>query len=181
LTRPPTSGAFLDPPPRSPLFVRIGTWLAERLAGRRLLPARLLAWYPRAAFGSGVLEATIAHRDGRIDRRVLKLVRLAVSFATACPFCVDLNGVGHREAGLTDAELEGLRAGAEPEAIPGLSALEQVAVRYARLASQAPLHFPPAFVAELQRTFDERELVVLAATIAQVNYWARLSAALGAS
>lgn len=176
---PPASGAFIEPPPRTPLFLRLGIWIAERVTGKRMLPARLLAWYPRAALGAGVLEATVAHRDGRIDRRVLKLVRLAASFETACPFCVDMNAHGHREVGITDDELRALRERLDPEAIPGLSALEQLAVRYARLTSATPLRFDPDFVARLRAQFDERELVVLATTAAQVNYWARLNEALG--
>jgi len=176
---PPRGPAFIDPPPRIPLLLRAGVWLAERVTGKRLLPARLLAWYPRAALGAGVLEATVAHRDGRIDRRVLKLVRLAASFATACPFCADMNSHEHREAGVTDDELEALRAQREPDSIPTLAGLERLAVRYARLVSQTPLRFHPAFARELRETFDEREIVVLATTAAQVNYWARLFQALG--
>jgi AhpD family alkylhydroperoxidase len=179
MSAPPTSGAFIDPPPRAPLLLRLATRLAERIAGKRLLPARLLAWYPRGALGAGLLEASITDRDGRIDRRMLKLVRLAASFATACPFCADMNAHRHREAGVTDEELEWLRARLEPEAMPSLSALERTAIRYARLASQTPLRFPGDFVAELQRSFSEREIVVLATTSAQVNYWARLVQALG--
>ena len=52
-------------------------------------------------------------------------------------------------------------------------------MRYAQLASQTPLRFPPEFVAELQGRFGEREIVVLATTAAQVNYWARLAQSLG--
>jgi AhpD family alkylhydroperoxidase len=179
MSSPPTSGAFIDPPPRAPLLLRLGTWLAERITGRRLLPARILAWYPRAAFGAGMLEATVAHRDGRIDRRMLKLVRLAASFATACPFCVDMNAHQHREAGVTDEELEALRTHVGADDIPSLSALERLAVRYAQLVSQTPLRFPSEFVVTLQAHFGEREIVVLATTAAQVNYWARLVQSLG--
>jgi AhpD family alkylhydroperoxidase len=176
---PPTSGAFIDPPARAPLLLRVGVWIAERIAGKRMLPARLLAWYPRAALGSGLLEALIADRDGRIDRRVLKLVRLAASFETACPFCADMNEHRHREAGVTDEELRALRDRVEPGEIPSLSGPERLAIRYARLASATPLRFEPAFVNDLRGAFDERELVVLASTAAQVNYWARLCEALG--
>ena len=175
----PRGAAFVDPPPRLPLLLRAGTWLAERIAGRTLLLPRLLAWYPRSALGAGLLEATIAHRDGRIDRRVLKLVRLAASHATACPFCVEMNSERHVEAGVTPAELEALAARADVEAIPTLSPLERIAVRYARLVSATPLRFHPDFAEELRRTFDEREIVVLATTAAQVNYWARMAQALG--
>jgi AhpD family alkylhydroperoxidase len=179
MSTPPSSGAFIDPPRRAPLLLRLGTRLAERIAGKQLLPARLLAWYPRAALGAGILEATITDRDGRIDRRMLKLVRLAASFATACPFCADMNAHQHREAGVTDEELEALRMRLEPDAISSLSELERLGIRYARLASQTPLRFPSDFVAELQGCFGEREIVILATTAAQVNYWARLVQALG--
>jgi AhpD family alkylhydroperoxidase len=175
----PQGPAFVDPPRRVPLLLRAGTWLAERIAGRPLLLPRILAWYPRAAFGAGLLESTIAHRDGRIDRRVLKLTRLAASFATACPFCVEQNAQAHREAGISDAELEALRAGADPDAIASLAPLERLAVRYARLVSATPPRVPPGFAAELRATLDEREIVVLATTAAQVNYWARMAQALG--
>jgi AhpD family alkylhydroperoxidase len=179
MSAPTSSGAFIDPPPRAPLLLRLGTRLAERIAGKRLLPARILAWYPRAAFGAGMLEASITDQDGRLDRRMLKLVRLAASFATACPFCADMNAHHHREAGVTDGELEALRRQLAPDAIPSLSEMERTAVRYAQLASQTPLRFPAGFVAELRACFGEREIVVLAATAAQVNYWARLIQALG--
>lgn len=176
---PPSGPAFVDPPSRIPLLLRAGIWLAERITGKRMLPARILAWYPRAAFGAGVLEATVAHRDGRIDRRVLKLVRLAASFATACPFCADMNAHRHREAGVTDEELIALREQRDPGGVASLTDLERLAIRYARLISQTPLRFDPELVARLRASFDERELVVLATTAAQVNYWARLVQALG--
>ena len=176
---PPHGPAFVDPPPRIPLLLRAGVWLAERITGKRMLPARILAWYPRAALGSGILEATIANEEGRVDRRMLKLVRLAASFATACPFCADMNAHRHREAGVTDAELEALRAQRDPGEIASLTEAERLAVRYARLASASPLRFHPDLAAALRAHFDEREIVVLAVTAAQVNYWARLTQALG--
>lgn len=179
MSTPPLSGAFIDPPRQAPLLLRLGTWLAERITGQRLLPARILAWYPRAALGAGVLEATVAHGDGRVDRRMLKLARLAASFATACPFCADMNAHQHREAGVTEEELEALRTRVPAEDISSLSELERLAVRYSQLASQTPLHFPPDFVVALQAHFSEREIVVLATTAAQVNYWARLVQSLG--
>jgi hypothetical protein len=41
------------------------------------------------------------------------------------------------------------------------------------------LKFPPAFITELKEHFNEREIVILATTAAQVNYWTRLIQALG--
>jgi hypothetical protein len=77
--------AFIPPPRHIPFYLRLGLWLARHIAGRDLLPPRLLAWYPKAALSSGILEALIAHDEGRINPRMLKLVRMAVSFTVNCP------------------------------------------------------------------------------------------------
>ena len=66
--------AFISPPRKIPFYLRPGVWLAERIAGRELLPARLLAWYPKVAVSSGILEALIAHREPTLDERMLKMV-----------------------------------------------------------------------------------------------------------
>jgi alkylhydroperoxidase family enzyme len=54
-----------------------------------------------------------------------------------------------------------------------------MALQYAKLISQTPLKFYPEFVETLKEHFNEREIVILASTAAQVNYWARLIQALG--
>ena len=171
--------AFIDPPARLPLLLRLGVWLSRSLSGHDLLLARLLGWYPRAAVSSGMLEALIAHHDGRLTPRVLQLVRLQTSFAVACPFCIDLNAVNRALQSISPAELAALQGRTELAAVPSFSAPERLALRYARLISQTPLRFPPDFIAELKAAFTEREIVVLATTAAQVNYWARLIQALG--
>lgn len=167
--------AFIAPPPRMPWYLRLGLSIAQRRAGRELLPAQMLAWYPRAAVSSAVLEALVAHHDGRLDERMLKLVRMAVSFTVNCPFCIGLNSLGW----------ESVMSPAELEAVQGRSSLalfaqpERLAIEYARLASATPLSIPPAFGARMAAEFTPRELVVLATTIAHVNYWARLASGLG--
>ena len=45
--------AYIEPPARIPLVLRLGTWVAERKTGKPMLAARLLAWYPKAAIGAG--------------------------------------------------------------------------------------------------------------------------------
>lgn len=170
--------AFISPPPLIPWYIRLGLWIARRMAGKDLLPPRLLAWYPKAAVSSGVLEALIAHHEGRLDERMLGLVRLAVSFKVGCPFCVDMNSVGWQQK-FTPDELAALQGRKDLEEVSSLRLEERLAVEYARLASSTPLHFPPDFIANLLQHFNEREIVILASTAAQVNYWARLIQALG--
>ncbi|MCX5821415.1 MAG: carboxymuconolactone decarboxylase family protein [Deltaproteobacteria bacterium] len=171
--------AFIAPPTRIPLFLKAGIWISEKITGKPMLPARLLAWYPKAALGSAMLEGLVAHHDGKIDKRMLKLVRLSASFAAACPFCIDMNSTVYRETGITDAEFLALQNQAEIDNVSTFSAREKLAVHYARLISATPLQFSPEFMAGITANFTEREMVVLASTAAQVNYWARLIQALG--
>ena len=157
-------------------FVRLGIAVSERVVGRRMEPARLLAWYPRAALGSGVLESLVAHREP--SRRLLKLGRVAAALTASCPFCVDMNSFGAAEAGVADAELRALQLGLEDE-LTTLTPRDRLAVAYARAISSTPLVFDDGLRAELRRHFSEREIVILATTAAQVNYWARTIQALG--
>lgn len=191
--------AFIAPPARIPLWLRLGIWLSERITGKRMLPARILAWYPKAALGSGVLEALVAHGGGRLDEgldaRLLKLVRMQASYAARCPFCIDMNGYQADTQGITLEEIAAMYAlaaqmhtpsafilspGPETAGLPAsFSERERLALEYACLISAAPLSFPPELIARLKECFTEREIVILASTAAQVNYWARLIQALG--
>jgi alkylhydroperoxidase family enzyme len=171
--------AFIDPPGRTPVWLKLGIWVSEKITGKRMLPARILAWYPRAAIGSGVLESLVAHQDGELNERMLKLVRMAASFAAACPFCIDMNSYAYQAVGITDNEVLVLRGKLEPDSVSTLATREKLAIQYARLVSQTPLKFYPDFIEQLKTNFSEREIVILASTAAQVNYWARLIQALG--
>ena len=171
--------AFIDPPARIPFWLRIGILISERITGKTMLPARILAWYSRAAVGSGVLESLVAHEDGRMDKRMLKLIRMTASFAAACPFCIDMNSFEYQDCDVSDEEAEALRLHADPESVPTFSERERLAIVYSRLISQTPLAFPPEVVDRVKSVFSEREMVILSSTAAQVNYWARLIQALG--
>ena len=171
--------AFIAPPKHIPFYLRFGIWIAERVAKRQLLPPKLLAWYPQVAVSSGVLEALIAHKDGKLDARLLQLVRLQASFAVACPFCIDMNSVEYAQIGITSQELAALQGRTDIEAVPTFSVRDRLALEYTRLISRAPLAFPAPFIETLKANFTEREIVILATTAAQVNYWARLIQALG--
>jgi alkylhydroperoxidase family enzyme len=171
--------AFIEPPRKISIWLRLGIWVSEKITGRMMLPARLLAWYPKAAIGSGVLESLVAHHDGKLDERMLKLVRMSASFAAACPFCVDMNSYEHESLGINADEVLALRGQLSLESVPTFSARERLAIQYARLISQTPLKFHTDFIDLIKANFDEREIVILASTAAQVNYWARLIQALG--
>lgn len=171
--------AFINPPEHIPFYLRIGIWIAKLATGRDLLPGKLLSWYPKAAISSGIMEALVAHQDKTLDRRILKIVRLKASFSVACPFCIDMNSYDCDQFGISPDELAALAGQADMEAVKTFSPRERLAMEYAVLISRAPLNFPPDFIDRLKASFTEREIVILASTAAQVNYWARLLQAMG--
>lgn len=168
--------AFIEEPARPNLILRLGTWISERITGRRMEPARLLAWYPRAAVSSGILESLVAHDEP--SARLLKLVRITASVTSTCAFCIDMNSAEHDRVGLTDEELAGLVAGT-PDEVASFDRRERLAIEYARRISSTPLRFPADFLDAVRESFTEREIVILVTTAAQVNYWARTIQALG--
>jgi alkylhydroperoxidase family enzyme len=172
-------GAFINPPPQIPFYLKIGIWISRKVTGRDLLPARLLAWYPKVAISSGILEALVAHHDGNLDRRILKLVRLQTSFSIACPFCIDMNYHDYNDYGITRDELLVMQGRIGIEEVKTFSLREKLALEYAKVISSVALAFPSAFLEKLKANFTEREIVILASTAAQVNYWGRLLQALG--
>jgi AhpD family alkylhydroperoxidase len=171
--------AFIEPPKHIPFYLKIGIWISRIITGRDLLPGKLLAWYPKVAIGSGILEALVAHRDSTLNERMLKLVRLRASFTVNCPFCIDMNSHEYAKFGITADELAVLQGHSGIEVSTTFSLREKIAMEYSRLISCSPLTFPRSFIDILKATFTEREIVILASTTAQVNYWARLLQALG--
>ena len=67
--------SYIDPPARIPLFPRLFLWMVEGRMGRKLLANRILTWYPKAFFGSGIMEGLVAHDEQEVPRRLLALVR----------------------------------------------------------------------------------------------------------
>jgi AhpD family alkylhydroperoxidase len=176
------SGTLLvDPPRRIPLVLRPALWLAERITGKQALPGRLLAHFPKGALGAGLFEAAAAsgsdlqQPDGA---RVLAVARIVASAVAGCPFCVDMNAAAWKRAGLTPRELRALLA--DPVAtVMALDARSAAAGRYAAALSATPVQLDERLRSELGELFSARELIVLATTIAQVNFWSRFNQGLG--
>jgi len=171
--------AFINPPGKIPFYLKIGIWITKRVTGKDLLPPKLLAWYPKAAISSGILESLVANGKKDLDKRILKLVRLQSSFSVSCPFCVDMNSFEFDKVGITEAEMAVLQGRTDLSKVETFSNREKLAMEYAKCISKSPISFPPPLVEELKKHFSEREIVILATTATQVNYWARLIQALG--
>lgn len=181
---------LVDPPKRVRWWLRPALWLAARITGKDPLPGRLLAHAPKVAMGFGVFELLSAHAPADLDGRALAAARIVASVIAGCPFCIDMNAATWRTAGLTADELAALFEGAA-EATSATrtssdsfssSALEpriRLVARYAAALTQTPVHVSDELADALRRSFSARETVVLAATIAQVNTWARFNHGMG--
>jgi alkylhydroperoxidase family enzyme len=173
-----TLSAFIAPPRRIALPLRLGLWIAKRVSGEDTLVARLLTWYPKAAIGAGAMESLVAHDEGRVDERMLKLVRMTVSSVVDCPFCIGFNGREWQKQ-LTEEELAVVQGRQDASDVVTLDDAERLAIEYARALSATPIAVPRELGERLTEAFTEREIVVLATTVAQVGYWARVAQGLG--
>jgi hypothetical protein len=140
---------FISPPDKTPFFLRLPIWISRKMTGKDLLPAKMLAWYPRAAVGSGVLEVMAAHPEKKIDERILKLVRIQASLTASCAFCFDMNSLNAEEVGISWEELQALQGRTSIDGIATFSQRERLVLEYARLITSIPLLFPPGFFHEL--------------------------------
>ena len=171
--------SYIDPPARIPLFPRLFLWMVEGRMGRKLLANRILTWYPKAFFGSGIMEGLVAHDEQEVPRRLLALVRMYTSFLVSCPFCIDMNSRDLGQKGITDQEIGALQGRAPMEAVSTFTTAEKAALRYVECMCRTPLEFTPAAIEAARRNFSPRGFVILASTCAQVNFWTRLIQSLG--
>jgi len=173
------NNAFIKPPKRIPFYIRIGMVISKRITKKDLLAPKLLAWYPKVAISSGVLESLVAHGKKDLNERVLKLIRIQSSISVGCPFCIDMNSFEYEKSGISYEEMQGLTGSIEIDKIQTFSAKERLAIEYAKLISQTPVNITAEFMEKVTTEFTEREIVILSSTAAQVNYWARMLIALG--
>lgn len=173
--------AYIEPPKSVPFYIKLALFFAKRATGKDLLPPKLLAWYPKAAISSGVMEVLVAHGNPKkdLEAKILQLIRVQVSLLVACPFCVDMNANGYENNGISEEELQGLTGVLDLDMISSLTEREKLAIQYTRLITLTPVEISESFMDKIKEAFSEREIVVLVTTASQVNYWARLIRALG--
>jgi AhpD family alkylhydroperoxidase len=108
-----------------------------------------------------------------------KLVQLRASQINGCSQCVDMHAKEMKKAGETEERI--IAVGAWRHA-PYFSDAERAALALTealtRLADQAD-PVPDTLWAEMTRYYDERSLAALIVSIANINVWNRLNAAVG--
>jgi len=175
----PQSPAFIAPPAKIPFFLRIGIGISRKVTGKDLLVPKLLAWYPKTAISSGIMESLVAHGKKDLGKRMLKLVRVQTSLSVSCPFCIDMNSFGYQADGITDQEMAALAGKISIADVNTFSKKETIVLEYVKCLCATPIVMPREVSDRLIQSFSEREIVILASTVAQVNYWARLIQGLG--
>jgi len=171
--------AFIDPPKKINFFLKLGIKISHKITGKDLLVPKLLAWAPKVAISSGVLESLVAHGDKDLNPRLLKLVRIQTSLTVSCPFCIDMNTFDYQKDGITEDELSVLRGRKPENEVSSFSEKERATLDYVKHLCKSPIQMPREISDRLIRNFTSREIVILASTVAQVDYWARLIQGLG--
>ena len=169
---------LVQPRKRVPLWVRLGVNVAERKTKKKMQIPLILAWYKRAALSSGIMESLASQGEGKANGRLLQLIRIQISMQVGCHFCMDMNMSNYEKNNITKQELDAMQSG-NISSIDTFFQTEIVALSYARYLTQTPPNIDDNITKKLQSSFNERELVIIATTIAQVNYWARLISGLG--
>lgn len=172
-------GTYISPPARLPFFPRVLLGLVERSLGKALIANRILAWYPKALYGSGIMEGLVAHDEPEVPKRLLQLIRMQTSFLVSCPFCIDMNSKEFAERGITEDEILALRGLKPFDEVPSLDERARTALAYARCMTSTPVAFDAETIASLKRFFSEKAIVIISSTCAQVNFWARLIQSFG--
>lgn len=174
--------SFIEPPKKMAWYLKLMLKIAKKKVGMDLLPGRILAWFPKGAIGSGIMEVLAAHDDA-IDGRIIKLIRMKISFIMGCPFCIDMNYFQSEKYNISKKEIdaiETLNFVYNKSDINGIfSQREILALKYTTYITQTPSKVEEEFMDEMKQNFSEKEIVIMAVTIAQVNFWTRLNISLG--
>ncbi|WP_300753541.1 carboxymuconolactone decarboxylase family protein [uncultured Brachyspira sp.] len=170
--------AYIKPPKKIPIFLKLPMWIAKKKVKKDLLLPKILAWNPKTAISSGIMEALITHDDKEVPKRLLKLIRIQISIDIACPFCIDMNSFEYDKDSVTEEEIKYLQ-NKDIETCPTMSSKEKTALKYISAITKTPVIISEKLITEIKKEYSERAILILASTAAQVNYWARLIRALG--
>lgn len=147
---------------------------AEDKIGGTMEPARLLLWSPKAFVSSMILEGLVAHKQGRVSPRLLKIIRIQVSLLVSCPFCIDMNSSKFKDYDITDEEIKAMQKLIPLKAIESFTHKEKMTLYFIRGLIRTPIKQNPRVVNEMTKLFNEKELATIITTIAQVDYWTRI-------
>lgn len=174
-----TMESLVEPPEKIPFLLRPALRVADRKAKKDVLPGRVLAWSSKIAISSGLLELYVEEDAADyLDGRLIKILRIRISYMIPSPFAVDINSQNNENFDITEEEIRALQGLKEIDSIASFSEQEKAALIYAQELSKTPIMLNQQVLDNLRANFSEKEIVVIAALSAKVNYWARLIEAL---
>lgn len=167
---------FITPPKKIPFLISLATKLAEKKTGKEMQVPKILAWYPKAAYASGILEAMMVHSSKKLDGRILKLIRIQISLLIGCPFCIDMNSQNLDSDRIIRSEIHALTLPnyLSAEICPTFSDKEIATLNYTRALTRTPVADEKKYALDMNNYFREQEIVMITYTISQVNYWSRM-------
>ncbi len=160
--------------PRIPRVLDQLITFVEKSIGNKMMPARLLLWYPKAFISSMILEGLVTHSDKVLSKRMLKLLRMQVSLNVACPFCIDMNSSEFKSYNITKEEIMAMQGRSKVNDVLSFNNREKLVIYYAKALTRTPIRMNPKLVEQMQRAFGQREYTIIITTIAQVDYWTRV-------
>jgi len=112
---------------------------------------------------------------GRLDSKLLDLVRMRASQINGCAYCLDMHSKDARGNGESEQRLYGLEAWRET---PYYSARERAALEWTEaLTLVAESRVPDDVYERVRAQFSEDELVYLSLAVVAINGWNRLNVA----
>jgi 4-carboxymuconolactone decarboxylase len=165
--------------PLTRLILRVSRRKVARITGREtermIEPAEAYARLPRLLLGYGMFEQATATLS-TVETRLKVLAELKAGALTRCEYCLDIGSQIARRAGISEAQLLALPRYRDS---PLFNELEKLVLDYAAAMSRTPVAVSDELFAELNRRFDDAQLVELTNVIALENMRGRFNSALG--
>ena len=157
------------------LIAKIAYWMTKRRLGKVMTPMKVVYARVPALFRLAYAEVNIVDKKLTVDPVISILVRTWAAMINDCTFCVDIAKAAALYKHVTLDKIEAL-----PKYLtsPLFSPRERAALAYVEEATRNK-HVADATFAELQRHFNEREIVEITWLNALENYYNLLNLPLG--
>lgn len=170
-----TMKSFINPPKNMPFYLQWMGDYADHKAKKEMLTGKILAWSPKIAISSGLLELWVEEGAAKIlSPRMLTLIRMMVSYTVPNAFAIDINAQAYTNYNITPEQLMALQGKTNIEETEGFSEKEKAALEYAKTLSKTPVVLTGTLLDRLRQDFSEKEITAICALTAKVNFWARL-------
>ncbi|MPZ60935.1 MAG: hypothetical protein GEU93_06500 [Propionibacteriales bacterium] len=161
--------SYISPGDAAPEVARLFQAHAE-LGGRVTNFHRLLGHIPWFYKWYIPLQNSVKGDFGRLPKRIVQLIHIRASVVNACAYCTSHTSALGQTLGMSNDELDALRA--DPVPSPAFTEEEAAVLRWTQAVADNSARRDQAAFAELQRWFDEGQIVeitVIAAVRTMVN------------